>query len=155
MKVKVNTTGTHEHKGKLKVRLDVYPDIGDKTYAIHYVDKPTRPYTEKELADEKLRELVPTAKELNPCLCHFITVDPDITKAELNALIAETFDGVTISSLDDALSGDDSKAASRIMARKTGSGRPVEAGTYQEKSTERDELNARLVDVNEGLEVAR
>lgn len=144
MLVKVNPTGTHERDGLLKIRLDLYPGIGDKTYQIHYVDKPVRPYTEAELEDESLRVLVPTKKELNPCLCHFVTVDKDITQAELRVLIRKTFDRKTLHSLDEALSGDDRKKVSLIMRNKKGDGLPVNKGTYRVGSRERKGLDVRL-----------
>lgn len=147
MLVKVNPTGTHEHNGFLKVRLDLYPDVGDKTHKIHWVDKPIRPYTEEELEDEELQKLVPKQKELNPCLCHFVTVDEDITPVELEALIRETFDGVTVQGLDNALSEDNLDGVTQIMRDKTGGGRPVGKGTYRGGSTERKALNARLSNV--------
>jgi len=148
MYVKVNPTGTHERKGFLKIRLDLYPDVTDKTHKIHWVDKPIRPYTEEELANKDKRKLVPTKKELNPCLCHFVTVDEDITPTELEALIRETFDGATVQGLDNALSEDNLDGVDQIMRGKTGSGRPVEVGTYREGSSEREELNARLAGTN-------
>ncbi len=43
MLAKFNPTGTHVHKGFLKVRIDLYPDIGDKTYPIHHILVPVIP----------------------------------------------------------------------------------------------------------------
>lgn len=155
MRVKMNPTGTHERNGFLKVRLDLYPAVGDKTHKIHYVDKPVRPYTKEELEDEDKRKQVPTKKELNPCLCHFVTVDKDITRAELEALIRETFDGTTIRGLDEALSKDDRDRVGRIMRSKTGSGRPIGKGTYQKGSKERKKINARLLNIQVDLSITK
>jgi hypothetical protein len=124
MKAKINTTGTHVQKGILKVRIDLYPDPGDKTYARHYVDKYDREPTEEELADQEKQVLIPTHPELNPCLCHFIKVDEGIAHAGLETLLVEIFDAGTRKVLDDALADieitSNQRAVSRIMASKGG-----------------------------------
>ena len=43
MNVKFNPTGTHLHKGHLKIRLDVYPDVTAKTYPLHHIQVPVIP----------------------------------------------------------------------------------------------------------------
>lgn len=105
--VKINPTGTHIHHGFLKVRVDIYPSPSDKTYPIHYVDKPDRPYTEEELRNEELRALVPTHKELNPCLCHFIKIDPETTLGELMAEIRKAIGPATFRQIDNILFEED------------------------------------------------
>jgi len=145
MLVKVNPTGTHEHNGRVKIRLDLYPGPSDKTYAMHHVDQPDRPYTEKEMEDEGLRALVPTHKELNPCLCHFVAVDEGITSAELQALIRKIFDLKTLVALDNALVRDDSRhRVEQIMRGKRGGGQ--RSGKRPSASKLRA-VNDRLVDV--------
>lgn len=139
MKIKFNPTGTHV-KGFLKVRLDLYPDVGDKTYSIHWVDKPDRPYTEEELADETLQDLVPKHKELNPCLCHFIRVNPDISLLELQMKVKEFFDSKTLLDLDDALSKFNTLKVQQIMKTKLGDGQVVSKFTGDEI----DALNTKL-----------
>ncbi len=123
---KVNLTGTHIQHGFLKVRIDLYPNPSDKTYSIHYVDKPNRPYTEEELADESLRDLVPTHKELNPCLCHFITIDEGTTKQELRQIIKQAFDINTFQELDNKLSA--GQSVSQLMNSKRGRGKELRIG---------------------------
>ena len=103
MHVKFNPTGTHIRNGLLVVRLDLYPDPVDKTYAGHCIDKFDREPTEEELADPEKLAAVPTHKELNPCLCHFIRVGEDITPAGLEALVRQIFDSETLQELDDTL----------------------------------------------------
>ena len=105
--VKINPTGTHIQHGFLKVRVDIYPSPSDKTYPIHYVDKPDRPYTEEELENEELQALVPKHKELNPCLCHFIKIDPEATFGELVAEIRRAIDPSTFRQIDNILFEED------------------------------------------------
>jgi len=156
MIAKFNPSGTHLHKGKLKIRLDIYPVEASKTFASQRVDKLNRDYTLEELAqldaltdtqgfNEALGVLklkIGTHKETNPCLCHFITIDADTTKAQLTQIVQGIFDGDTVNSLDDTLSKDDRGRVSRVMGAKCGSGREV-------KQVNLDTLNTRFA----GLEV--
>lgn len=113
MRIKLNPTGTHTHKGYLKVRVDLYPEPTDKTYAIHYVDE----------VDE---EGNPTGrKQLNPCLCHFIKIDPNITLAGLTQLVRGMFDRQTLTLLDDVLSRRDIGQLREIMKTRLGEGKQV------------------------------
>ena len=129
---KINTTGTHIQKDFLKVRFDIYPPVGSKTYVLHYVDHLDREPTEEELADSQLPEkdqlglmaLISTHKELNPCLCHFIKVSPETTDKQLDGVVRGIFDNSTLSQLDDSLSTASSlTSASSIMRHKKGEGR--------------------------------
>lgn len=97
----INQSGTSIEKGHLYVRVDIYPPLGSKTYPLYYVDHFDREPTEAELTDEALLALIPTHKELNPILCHFIRIDPATTKAELETIIKQTFDANTLQQLDD------------------------------------------------------
>lgn len=145
MKVKVNPTGTHEHRGKVKIRLDLYPGAKNKRlHALHYVKHPDREYTKAELEDEALRALVPTHKALNPCLCRFVTVDEDITPDELKKLMRQTFDKNTLRILEDALCRDDGlRTVQIVMQGKRGRGSRVRSFS----KAKRDKLNACLADV--------
>lgn len=49
MIARFNPTGTHVHKGFLKVRIDLYPDITSKTYPIHHIQVPVYPDIEAPL----------------------------------------------------------------------------------------------------------
>ena len=84
MIAKINTSGTHIQKGYLKIRIDLYPEPGEKTYAQCYVNG-----EEGE-------------KQLNPCLCYFIKIDPSITAVALRNLIK--MDKSTVGKLDTMLS---------------------------------------------------
>jgi hypothetical protein len=103
MRARINTTGTYVKDGILKVRIDLYPEPADKTYTRHYVDKLDRQPTEEELADPAKLVLVPTHKELNPCLCHFIEVPEGITGEQLLAYLEQLLTPDCLATLDDAL----------------------------------------------------
>lgn len=146
---KINLTGTHIQHGFLKVRVDIYPTSTDKTYALHYVDKPDRPYTDEELEDKALRDLVPTHKELNPCLCHFIKVDANTARSALEAEIRGAFDEATFRQLDDVLSEID-KPENRLKLRqlmrpKSGRGKVVPYSTDAKKLVKK--VNTRFKDL--------
>ncbi len=152
MIVKFNPTGTHAHKGFLKVRFDLYPDIGDKTYPIHHVQVPVIPpegYQGEVDADGRSLDQndynnwidsLPKVWQLNPALCHFIKVNPDISSAELDVKIRGLFTRQTLLNLDDALSKSDAHNVQQIMKTKLGDGQVVSKFEVAGK----DALNARL-----------
>ncbi len=152
---KFNPTGTHVHKGFLKVRIDLYPDIGNKTYAIHHVQVPVFPSEgyQGEVDDwgnpidqsdyDKWFDGLPRVWQLNPCLCHFVKVDPDTGILELQSLKTLTFDKVTVAKLDDALIEDNITEVRQIMKTKLGSKIKVSGDEAQIIS----DINARLVGV--------
>ncbi len=118
MKIKFNPTGIHIRKGKLLIRLDLYPDSTYKTYALQYIDVFARELTEEEKENidgvltekaKELQKLVPTKKQLNPFLCHFIAIDPKMRKKQLSKYIKKIFDIKTLTKLDDILSTDNRK----------------------------------------------
>jgi hypothetical protein len=159
MRAKINTSGTHVQNGVLKVRVDLYPDPADKTYARHYADHYDREPTEAELADPAKLALVPTHREINPCLCHFIAVDEDITVQQLEARVRAVFDAGTLAALDDALDrlADDTRPADEQALARDTVGQTMRAG----KSAGIPAIRGRVADVviaaNErlgGLEVA-
>ena len=114
-----NDSGTHTKNGWLKVRFDLCCGQGSKTYPLHYVDHFDREPTEEELADEAKLALIPTHKELNPAICHFITIDPETTRKELEAKVRETFDADTLSQLDNLLSDVEWLDATRWRVKET------------------------------------
>jgi len=157
-----NSSGTHTKNGWLKVRFDLCYGQGGKTYPLHYVDHFDREPTEEELADEARLALIPTHKELNPTICHFITIDPETTRDELEAKVREIFDADTLSQLDNLLSDVEWLDATRWRVKevslrqvvqlmnasaKRGSGGIVPYSTDIQQLIE--EVNARLA----GLEV--
>ena len=89
----------------------------DKTHKKQYIDVFTRELTEEEngtfdigggrlLLTEKargLRKLVPTKKQLNPCLMLFVSVDSDITKQGIRDYITENWKKTDTDQLDNVL----------------------------------------------------
>jgi len=138
MIARFNASGTHEHKGKLKVRVDIYPDPTRKTYIHQHVDKLDREPTEEERADKKLLAKIGTHKELNPCLCHFIAIDEGMTKKELEGYVQSIFSKDTIDELDDALDKDDRNKVSQTMKSKCGNGK------IHSKQANLDSINKRF-----------
>jgi hypothetical protein len=101
----------------IKVRIDLYPAKGTKTYIQQYVDE--------TVWDEKRQQHVFTGKKkLNPCLCHFIKIDPETTRDQLEAYVRSIFDESTRASLDIALASSNLNAVSAIMKSKAGFGSP-------------------------------
>ncbi len=99
----------------IKVRIDLYPAKGTKTYTQQYVDE--------TVWDEKRQEVVPTGKKKhNPCLCHFIKINPETTTAKLEAYVRSIFDESTRASLDISLASGNSNAVSDIMKSRVGFG---------------------------------
>jgi len=119
MIIKFNPTGTHIHKGLLKVRVDLYPEPTDKTYTLHHIQVPditSRAYLKgyKGKLDEfgspinqedynLWIESLPKIWQLSPCLCHFIVVPETIILADVNEYVARLFDKDTVATLDNAL----------------------------------------------------
>jgi DNA primase catalytic subunit len=121
VKIKFNKTGTQIRKGKLYIRLDLYPDSSYKTYIQQYIDVFVRKLTEEEENNKELRKLVPTKKQLNPFLCHFISIDPDATKQQLINYIKGIFDKETLDKLDNILSVDNRRSElGKVLKNKVG-----------------------------------
>jgi hypothetical protein len=90
MRIQINTTGTHIHKGLLKVRFDFIPDVEDKTYVKHYV----------EHFDELGNSL---GFYVNSCLSHFVVVPETISLDSLKTFAQTVFSKDLITSLDNYL----------------------------------------------------
>lgn len=142
MRAVVNPTGTHVQKGILKVRVDLYPDLHSKTYPIHNVDKHDRPLTPEEIDDPVLAALVPTHKEINPCLCHFIKVDEGITKAELTQIIIDTFD--IKDTIDDLQSKGDFDGVKNLMLSRSGERKLVKDDRPASNNKLKADINTRI-----------
>lgn len=169
MLAKFEPSGTHIQHGYLKVRIDLFPKPTDKTYPIHYVDKPKipdggYPGEKDERGTPKNNEdynawikSLPTFKELNPCLCHFIKISEDTTKAELRAIIKDTFDKTTVPIVDIGLAAGrgkpEWKRALGLMntSRKRGKGRIL--SLVYNKKEEAKKLVAKIKTRFKGLEV--
>lgn len=159
MIAKFNPTGTHVHKGFLKVRIDLYPDVGDKTYQIHHVQVPVIPpggYQGKlgEMGSpvdvdnyNNWIDSLPKAWQLNPTLCHFIKIDQDTSLASLDGIVRGIFGKETLDQLDDILSKPDISQVKQVMKSKLGTGRELPIEIDIPKLT--DNLNTRFA----GLEI--
>jgi len=139
MIAKFNPTGTHMHNGFLKVRIDLYPEVGDKTYAIHHIQVPIFPL--EGYLGEVDKEGVPIDQtnydawvnglpkvwQLNPCLCYFIAIDPDASLDNLTQYVRGIFDKKTLRELDDLLSEPktDLVKLGQVMKPKCGTGKQV------------------------------
>lgn len=115
MKAQFNPTGTHDKDGFLKVRFDLYPDVGDKTYALHDVEVPVIPPEGYQGEVDGMGSPVdqndydnwidglPKIRQLNPALCHFIRIKETSTKADLTDYLEQIFNPTVIKTLDDIL----------------------------------------------------
>ncbi|KKN17203.1 hypothetical protein LCGC14_0968330 [marine sediment metagenome] len=124
MLVKFNPTGTHVHKGVLRIRVDLYPEPQDDVYALQALTIYDRDLTQAEKDDPALAALVPNHTQLNPCLCHFIRVDAAASLIEVQQYVKEIFDTVTLKQLDSLLSQPqtDLAALNSLMKSKLGNG---------------------------------
>jgi len=115
MRLQFNPTGTHIHKGFLKVRVDLYPEPTDKTYVLHHIQVPVIPpegYRGKvdefgspiNQDDYNLWiESLPKVWQLNPCLCHFVAVPENFMLPDLQEYLARLFNPDSIATLDNVL----------------------------------------------------
>lgn len=106
MYVKFEPSGTHIQKGYLKVRLDVFPEPGDKTYPFQRVK-------------------VEGKWQTNPCLSHFVKIDPDFNS--FDKLARQIFDKDTLRKLDDLLVGDNLEEVANLMSTKRGTGKQIDS----------------------------
>lgn len=153
MRIELNKTGTHVKRNiktgeeHLKVRFDVIPEPMDKTYSIHHVQVPVIPeegypgeMKEGMPVDQGAYDLwiesLPKVWQTNPCLCHFVKVDADITPEQLDQIVKDIFDDNTLLQLDNTLSGDRNELR-QIMKPKGGTGKAV-------KDVDISQINARL-----------
>jgi hypothetical protein len=119
-------SGTHiDSEGNLKIRVDIYPAPGMKTYSQHLVDG-----------------------QLTPMLSHFITINEDTTKEELENYLKEIFDADSVATLDNALVQENSMhLVSPYMASKLKlQTNPVLPTADKEFLI--DEINARFTKIN-------
>jgi hypothetical protein len=115
MLIKFESSGTHVHKEQLKIRLDLYPDVGEKSYAQNYVYVPVIPesgYPGKvdemgSPVDQKDYDLweagLPHIWQLNPCLSVFVKVDENITKTLLTQFCVDILKSDVLATIDDAM----------------------------------------------------
>lgn len=119
--IRFEPSGTHvDEQGNLKIRLDFYPKEGDKSYDQQHVfvvdetsqefkdgykgevDKDGQPLDEKDY--QAWTDGLPHIWRVNPSLCHFVTVPKEITLAQLDAWVKDTFYADVTATIDDAAS---------------------------------------------------
>lgn len=120
LEIMFEPSGTHvDTKGNLKIRLDFYPTTESKSYSTFHiqvpdetskeyqagylgkVDKEGNPVDQEDY--NKWYESLPKVWAVTPCLCHFITVKPDLSLAELDAYVKALFPGTVTNTIDDAM----------------------------------------------------
>jgi hypothetical protein len=121
MRIVFEPSGTHvDNHGNLKARLDFYPEVGEKSYDSQHVfvidekspewqagykgelDKDGQPVDQKDF--DLWEASLPHIWRTNPCVCHFVTVPPDIDKTNLDAWVKATFHADAIATVDDIMS---------------------------------------------------
>ncbi len=122
MIAKFNKTGTHRYEGFLKIRIDLYPEPHHKTFIIHYVQKPIREYTEEEIDNEALQDIVPKVWKLKPILSHFIIINPTLSRRNLIHMLKDIFDEESTTQFDNLLINPTAvsniRKVGRILSRK-------------------------------------
>jgi hypothetical protein len=113
MIIKFAPSGTHTHHGQLKIRLDLYPDIGDKSYSKNHI-------------------LDNGVWKLNPCLVIFAGVDENITPDYLTQFIGDTLKSDVLTTIDNAMvQTNAAHLISPYMKRKTTMSR-AKTGSFDE-----------------------
>ena len=92
----VKFAGSHIHKGFLKAGIAVYPEEGDRSYAVQHIQRPVIPETgiPEGLEGDELEawlESLPKIWVTNPSFTHFIKIDPNLTKTQLEVEIQRIF----------------------------------------------------------------
>jgi len=111
--IQFNSSGTHVHKGFLKVRFDLFlDDPASKTYQQQHIQVATESVPKNcfdkdgELIQSKYDAWwagVPKIWRLNPAICHFVIVPENFALADVAEYVARFFDKDTVATLDNAL----------------------------------------------------
>jgi len=165
--IRFEPSGTHvDSKGNLKIRLDFYPGPEDKSYAqqhVYVVDESSPEYLAgypgevdkdgnpvDEIDYQKWIDDLPHVWRTNPCLCHFLTVKPDITLAELDSLVKSMFPSSVTATIDDSASKVNSAhLLSPYMRDKTVTS-ATKVDTREDKALLAETVNARLAEYQIG-----
>lgn len=115
MRIVFEPSGTQVQNDVLKARLDLYPDVGEKSYAQHYVSVPVFPpggypgavnpdgSPKSQKAYDTWLAGLPIIWQLNPSLCLFVSVGQDISKTLLNQWIGDTLKADVLATIDEAM----------------------------------------------------
>jgi hypothetical protein len=92
MRARIVLVGTYFSPAKdpentLRIRIDCIPELGDPGYEEQLVYVPSRPLTPEEVADTALAASVPKEQRVNPILCVFEKVPPNISKPQLKEIM--------------------------------------------------------------------
>jgi hypothetical protein len=154
MQILFNQSGTNLHKEALSVRLDLYPDPADRTYARQYIFVPVIPpegfpgevdasgVPVDRASYESWLAGLPHIWKLNPAVCIFVRVDENVTPQLLQEFIGDVITPDAWATLDNALVQPDSihlvspfmRGRTRLSARRV---------TSFDRAA-RDDLNSRL-----------
>jgi len=158
---KFEPSGTHVKDGLLKVRIDIYPSEGSKCYDEYNVQVPARELTEEEwemfvvgeppdlyIDEKKLNEYIDKeigwTSRLNPCLCHFIVIDPDMSKADIEDYVSSVFTKELVADLDDIMStGGDIRDVSSLMRGKNIAVENLDDARVEKQEEDRAVLDAK------------
>lgn len=115
MIIKFEPSGTHAHKDILKVRLDLYAETTEKSYAQNYVSVPIIPLEgypgkvdkdgqplDQKAYDDWLTAL-PHIWQLNPSLSVFVAVDENVTKQILTEFVGDVWKADQMATIDDIM----------------------------------------------------
>ena len=115
MRIAFEPSGTHLKGDSLKIRLDLFPEAGEKSYAGNYVSVPVLPVggypgkvdKEGNPVDQNAYNLwlagLPHIWQLNPCLSVFVRVDENITKELLTQFIGDVYKPDVLATIDNAM----------------------------------------------------
>lgn len=103
-------SGTRLHKDKLKVRLDIFPEVGEKAYQEYYVYVPVIPKnaTKEQLEDQAWLDALPHIWQLNPHLSLSVRIGTDITKQLLEEWLGDILTADVLATVDDIMAKPDS-----------------------------------------------
>jgi hypothetical protein len=125
---RIKFAGAHIHRDMLKAGIAIFPREGGLSYPRHYVPKPVIPEGGYPGGvDEQGRPLnvdnyqawlrsLPVRMELNPCLVHFIRINPGTTRGQLESEIQRIFSPDVLATVD-ALLSDRSPTERESMSR--------------------------------------
>jgi len=137
MKTAINTNGVMPADGKVMVRVDVELDAYDSAYNDYLIHVPVIPpggYPGKTDKDgvpldmdayKKWEASLPEELALGFHISHFIAVDPEATRDDVEVIIKRLFDESTLTSIHDRLAAHDIPGVQRMLKAIKGPGRTM------------------------------
>ena len=105
MIVKFNSSGTHIHKKKLKIRLDIYPEPGEDSYDKYHIEY-------FDIDGNSMGYFT------NPILCHFITISDTTTKEDVESFINTKLSSDVLKTISSISAGDIGHKFNELMSDK-------------------------------------